>query len=460
MVGQGLPRTALTSERATLHRHAEFAKPVLLLANTGDDEEQSLSLVTPISALQLTSDARLWIEAAGGQFSLPPEQQRWWEKALAGVFELSFRSLDQIAAYVIETKRAIEDEGLPIIGALGFALPALQLPRDRSAFDAIKLKQLGQTHKWRNLYATFEKKRACYLRKLTPSQVLLNADDLRSSFDKVKDSIREELHPTILAFIESPASWNSSSAALAECEWMEIEPLFSGLKPEKLNLGEATLQFFDECKPGVLSPDEVEYLRRLTTIAREPDEDDRDFYEAHRDELKEDRKLKSMWDRFIFGTPRECNDFLIGIIRCMENLFNQTGSSTKRTLTIRCDHKSKKDFRELNVDAGIYFATRYRGLKGLFGNKVDFIVGPLFEFPELVEEWRKKRKVGLNHSVARAALQLKFTFELEVVDGHRRHSQIHRTAYLEIQSEYGGNRTRPGLGQIGCTSACFLQCTP
>ena len=415
MVGQHLPPTALTTERATLHRHAEFAKPVLLLANTGDDEEQSLSLVTPISALQLTSDARLWVEAAGGQFSLSLEQQRWWEKALAGVFELSFRSLDQIAAYVIETKRAIEDEGLPIIGALGFALPALQLPRDRSAFDAIKLKQLGQTHKWRNLYATFEKKRACYLRKLTPSQVLLNADDLRSSFDKVKDSIREELHPTILAFIESPASWNSSSAALAECEWMEIEPLFSGLKPEKLNLGEATLQFFDECKPGVLSPDEVEYLRRLTTIAREPGEDDRDFYEAHRDELKEDRKLKSMWDRFIFGTPRECNDFLIGIVRCTEILFNQTGSSTKRTLTIRSDHRSKKDFRELNVDAGVYFATRYRGLKELFGNKVDFIVGPLFEFPELVEEWRQKRKVGLNHSVARAALQLKFTFELEAL---------------------------------------------
>src|ERR1700726_2144172 len=137
MAGQGLPHTALTRERATLHRHAEFAKPALLLANTGDDEEQSLSLVTPISAAQLTGDARLWIEAAGGQSSLPAEQQRWWEKALTGVFELSFRSLDQIAAYVIETKRAIEDEGLPLISALGFALPALQLPRDRSAFAAI-----------------------------------------------------------------------------------------------------------------------------------------------------------------------------------------------------------------------------------------------------------------------------------------------------------------------------------
>ena len=414
MADQGLPEGVLTMERATHHRHAEFTKPALLLANTGDDEEASLGLVTPVGALQLMSDAELWIEAAGGLASLPPDQQRWWEKALTGVFELNFRSLDQIAAYVIETKRAVEEEGLPLVQGLGYALPALDLPRDTNGFASINAKQLGHAHKWRNLYATFEKKRASYLRKLTPSQVLLNSDDLRSSFAKVKDSIREDLHPTISEFIETPASWNSSSAALAQCEWIEIEPIFSGLKPERLNLGEATLEFYDDAKPGVLSEDETDYLKRLTTTTREPEDDDRDFYEAHRDELKEDRKLKSLWDRFIFGSPRESEDFLIGIVRCMEVLFNQGSSNAKRHLTIRCDHKSKKDFKELNVDAGVYFATRYRGLKRLLGNKVDFKVGPLFEFPELVEEWKQKAKATLNRSVARAALQIKFTLELEV----------------------------------------------
>src|SRR5262249_38621343 len=159
--------------------------------------------------------------------------------------------------------------------------------------------------------------------------------------EKVKDSIRDLLHPIILSFIEAPATWNSTSVQLAECEWVEIEPLFSGLKPEKLNLGEATLEFYNECKPGVLSEDELHYLKGLTTPAREPDDDDLNFYEDHRDELKEDRKLKSLWDRFIFGTPRESEDFLVGVIRCMEALFNQSSSNAKRHLTIRCDHQSK-----------------------------------------------------------------------------------------------------------------------
>jgi S-DNA-T family DNA segregation ATPase FtsK/SpoIIIE len=414
MAGEGLPDSALTHERATLHRHAECSKPALLLANTGDDEEQSLGLVTPVGALQLLSDAALWIEAAGGVSSLGVDQQRWWQKALTGVIELNFRSLDQIATYVLKTKHAIEDEGFPIVAALGYALPALDLPRDTNGFSSINSKQLGHIHKWRNLFATFEKKRASYLRKLTPSQVLLNTDDLRGSFAKVKDSIREELHQKILTFIEAPASWNSSSAALAECEWTEIEPIFSGLRPEKLNLGDATLEFYDDSKPGILSQDETEYLKRLITASREPEDEDRDFYEAHRDELKEDRKLKSLWDRFIFGSPRESEDFLIGIVRCMEVLFNQNSNNAVRKLTLRCDHTSKKDFRELNVDAGIYFATRYRGLRRLLGSKVDFKVGPLFEFPSLVEAWRAKNKTTLNWSIAKAALQIKFTLELEV----------------------------------------------
>ena len=62
----------------------------------------------------------------------------------------------------------------------------------------------------------------------------------------------------------------------------------------------------------------------------------------------------------------------------------------------------------------MYFATRYRRIDRLLGRNVHFKVGPLFEFPELVNEWKRKPKTTLNRSVARAALQLKFTLELEV----------------------------------------------
>ena len=97
MAGQGLPDDTLTKERATLHRHAECTNGRCSLRTLAMTKSSLWVCVTPVGALQFMSDANLWIEAAGGQSSLPPDQQRWWAKALTAVFELNFRSLDQIS---------------------------------------------------------------------------------------------------------------------------------------------------------------------------------------------------------------------------------------------------------------------------------------------------------------------------------------------------------------------------
>ena len=151
-------------------------------------------------------------------------------------------------------------------------------------------------------------------------------------------------------------------------------------------------------------------IKRKTTGA---EEDDVNFLEAHRNELKEDRKLKAGWDRFIFGRPIETVDLLAGIAAAMESLLNRVPAGGNRKLHIRCDRATKRDLRELNVQAGHYFAHRYAGLKRLFGSRVTWEVGDLFDFPQLVEGWREKGGRTLNRSVAKAALQLKFTLELE-----------------------------------------------
>src|SRR5262249_22661269 len=149
-------------------------------------------------------------------------------------------------------------------------------------------------------------------------------DDLRAAFEKVKDAIPAQHHPLVTRFIEAPADWNEHAAALAEIEWEEIKPLFDGMKREKFNLGKETLAFYEEREAELLSDDEQEYLNLLSKrSATEPDDVDTAFYEAHRNELKDDRKLKSAWDRFVYGRPREAEDFLAGIAMCMESLFSQ-----------------------------------------------------------------------------------------------------------------------------------------
>jgi hypothetical protein len=98
----------------------------------------------------------------------------------------------------------------------------------------------------------------------------------------------------------------------------------------------------------------------------------------------------------------------------MESLFSQGEAGVKRKLRIRCDRATKKELKDLNVDAGMHFARRYAGVKALFGDRVTWNVGQLFDFPKLMAECVRNSRAPLNRSTAKAAIQLKFVLEFEV----------------------------------------------
>lgn len=414
LAGFSLPVEILTTKPATYYRNAASAKPVLLVANTGDEEEQSLKEFTRLGAPELQERPDLWVQVASDGLGLSPDHIKWWGKALSGLLELRLFSLDRLGAYVLRTREAIQNEGLPLLSALGAALPALRFPKDNALSTRVKEKARGHASAWKTLYGSVAKSRACYLLKQTPSQILLSEPDLRASFERTKDVIPEALHGVVTAFLRAPSGWNSEAAQLADCEWELIKPLFDGMKRENFNLGRETLAFYEDREPALLSDEDRGHLRRLADrSATEPTDEDIAFYEAHRNEVKEDRKLKSAWDRFIFGKSLETDDFLAGFAACLESLFNQESSGTPRRLRIRCDRATKKDLRDLNVNAGFHFARRYAGLQSLLGSRVSWNVGQLFSYPSLVDGWKGSGK-ALNYSTARAALQLKFLVELEV----------------------------------------------
>jgi DNA segregation ATPase FtsK/SpoIIIE, S-DNA-T family len=410
----GLPEHVLTAERTTYFRNAACKRSALLVANTGDDEEQSLKELVPIGAPQLQAHPALWVGLAADGLPITDQHKRWWIKAVEGLLEVRSFALDRFAEYILQTREAVQ-HGQPILFALGMALPALHVPRDTTFFHTLNDKTAGHLSKWKALYTQAITKRGCYLVKQTPGQMLLLEDDLVVAFEKVKDSIPDSIHPTITAYIRAGSGWNQEAAALAECEWELIKPLFDGLKKEKFNLGKATIEFYDEREPDLLTTDEREYLVRLSESKRTGvQEEDEDFFRQHRNELKEQPSLKAKWDRFIFGTPIETDDFIQGIALCLEWLFDQDMPSSKRKLIITSDRRTKKDLKDLNVDAGLYFVKRYRGLKALFGSRVTWDCGELMNFAELSELWKNAHKPFVNRSGAKSALQLKFLLELEV----------------------------------------------
>lgn len=411
---QSLPEDILTVQRATHFRHSESLKPVMLLANTGDDEEQSLKDVVPIGATQLQDRPDLWVSVASDGLLITDDHRKWWQRALAGLQDLRILSLDRLAEYVLRTRDSIENDGMPIIAALGVALPALRIPRDSAYFNSLNDKTRNHASRWRSLYENAQRKRACYLLKQTPSQQQILEEDLRRTFDAVRADIQEGFHAIVENFIAAPPGWNASAAELCEIEWESIAPLFDGFRREPFNLGQETITFYDDREPKLLEEPERDYLRRLIRrrTTSSDDEEDRAFYESHRQELKSERKLKQAWDRFVFGKPLECDDFLVGLALCLERLFGQQNISIRKQLTIRCDRATKRELRDLNVNAGLYFTRRYRGLRKLFGSNVKWDVGRLFDFEELVDEWKSAKK-DVNRSGSRQALQLKFLIELE-----------------------------------------------
>ena len=411
-----LPQEVLTDYPATYFRNATCPKDAFLLAGGKHSEEASFHEIARLSPSELLDRIDLWIRKVSDGLNLSDDHCRWWEKALIGLRDLRTVSLDQFAIYVLRTRQAIEADGHPMLFALGAALPALRLPRDSYFFNIVKERQRTWPSAWRSHFTAAQRRRGCLLLKQRPTQLFLTEDELISAFNRVRDSIPDVHHQVIEEFILAPSGWNFQAARLAECEWEEIKPLFDGLQREKFNLGRATIEFYDEREPELLSDDDSEYLqllvKRKTTGA---EEEDIDFFEAHRNELKEDRKLKAAWDRFIFGRPVETVDLLAGIAAAMEPLLNRLPDGGNRKLHIRCDRATKRDLRELNVQAGLYFTHRYAGLRRLFDRRVTWEVGDLFDFPKLVEGWREKGGRNLNRSVAKAALQLKFTLELETV---------------------------------------------
>src|ERR1700722_10528448 len=206
--GQGLPAAILTEQRATHFRNAACEKPVLLVANTGDDEQQSLKELVPIGAAQLQDRPDLWVRVAAAGLPLTAEHRNWWVRALGGLRELRILSLDRLAEYVLRTRTGIEHDGMPTLVALGAALPGLRIPRDSAYFNSLNEKTCNHTSRWKKLYETALKKRACFLVKQTPSQAPLTTDDLLITFDKVKDSIPEVIHDLVRAFLHAPAGWN------------------------------------------------------------------------------------------------------------------------------------------------------------------------------------------------------------------------------------------------------------
>ncbi|TIR69113.1 MAG: DNA translocase FtsK, partial [Mesorhizobium sp.] len=419
--GQGLPEAVLTDERTVALRHAECERPALLIANTDDDQGASLHDVALVGAKELKEGPAYWVLPASDSLGLPAEHIDAWQTALKALSSVDDWPLAQLSNYVSMTREAIDSMSLPVADALGWALPALQLPRDTGYFRSQRPKDLLQQNRWRRLYDKLISERRPLLSKQRPNRQPIESEELRDQFDTVRDEIATELHPTIEAFITSPAGWRDETEKLAELEWEQDNVLlvFSGLKLKKLKLPEETIQFFDYERPDRLSEADKSYLSDLKDRSlKESREDDREFFEAHREDLAANRQLRAKWEKFVYGRPIECTDFLDGLVRSIERLFAQLGTlRMPRRIDIRSSRRTKTQWLDMNADVARAFSLKYRALPNMLPDAVSWDTPHIFEFEALLEAARKRRKFRENVSTSRVNIQIKFDLTLTVGAG-------------------------------------------
>lgn len=419
VTGEGLPDHVVTDERTVAVRNAACDMPVLLIANTDDDQGTSLQDVTLIGAKELTEDPKFWVEAAASGLGLPPERLVTWQAAIKGLTSADDWTLHQLSHYIALTRQRIAEQSDSLPAALGWALPALQLPRDSGFFVSMREKDQDSPARWKKLFEKLVADRKPLLAKQRPSRQIIEGEELRAQFDGVKEDIAAAAHPAIEQFVAAPPGWGAAAAALAEFEWEtdSILQLFSGLKLKKTNFPEETLQFFEFEMPDRLSDAERGYLKTLkdSRSLKETRDEDREFFEAHRDDFAAARPLRAKWERFIYGRPVECTDFLEGLLRSVERLFSQTGQmALPRTLAVRTTRRTINNWLELNADVGETFAQRYRGIRALMGDQVEWDTAHLFEYRALLEKAKaqQKKRYKRNDSVSRTSLQIKFDITL------------------------------------------------
>lgn len=417
-----LPNEVITDEKTTYWRNALITKPAIILANTNDDQGQSLRDITTIGAKDLKSNPELWVNVASTGLALTEEQKKIWKQALNGLQSISEYSLERFSLYIVEVRRKILRDSVPLISALGWALPSLRIPRDSAYFEAIPEKFLGQKKRWADLYQTALTKRACYLIKQHPNREIIENEDLQSSYSKVEENIPEHARETIEKFIQAKPGWSQEAKELANFEWERdnISVFFSGIKKKKVDLGTQTLEYLEDEHSDLLTQDDIDYLEALSKRKNsDPTDEDHEFFDNHRQELDANRSLKSKWDRFVYGKPIESDDFVAGLLEAVERLYSQSENIIgKKNLRVKT-HKtnSKSSWLDLNEDIGLFFCTRYRGIDRLTHPNIIWDVHWLFKYDELIKDSKvKMKKYRKNISLSQNATQIKFYVELEYED--------------------------------------------
>jgi S-DNA-T family DNA segregation ATPase FtsK/SpoIIIE len=440
--GMGLPAEVLTEENAGAVRNIGTTKAALLTANGNEPNiSDTLGYVTALGAQELRAHESVWADATvhTTALALTPEDQKVFQAALKGLLTVADLSLFQLGNYCAHVSEASKAEGHAIREAMGWALCRLSLPRDTSVFSNAKTFATASSP-WRRAFEKMFSDRLPLLDKQRKNGQPIDPEDLAERFNANRDQIQPAAHTIIEAFIAAQPGDNATKDALSDLEWEAdgIHLVFERPKEKQQGLAAQTISFFDyDCSDSAALTDGwKKHLEELKAREKRSEWNaaDEEFYELHRRYLEQDQKLKSRWEKVVFGKPIECTDFLDGFVTAVQQLVARAGNSeNERHINVRVA-KGRTEWRQrFNHDIGSYFSAMYRGLPALLRENVHWQVerlghadmpDPLFDYPAFFSHESKRLGPSLKPNASTAKLQTQIKFEVGLVERRDGNEQV------------------------------------
>ena len=387
-----LPGEARNDQSITYWRHCRLpeGKRAVLFAASQEElqrNEKSVEKITKIETDKLRTRYKAWINAVGLTAThLDQNKRAHLVAALKSANNThAARTIETFADFVLKIADGVISKGLPLQKAIDNALPSLRLPRYAGYFDRIPEKKRNTTSAWNKVFRRLHSRMRPLLVRETDRGEPIPQELLRSNFEGIEDRLTDTERTTVQNFLDADLQldgWSESQRALVELDWRTISDLFEGVtKRASLSLGEQTIKFFDDEFDDQLDDDDRELL--AGTFTNEPSDDLQQFFESHREHLARDKKLSSLWERYIYRNPQTYQDFLVGLLATIDSLRRRTRDDELKEskLLVRIPNAREKSFwRGKNPRVARYFAFRYRGLGTLLGEDVELDYGKLEDF--------------------------------------------------------------------------------
>ena len=319
----------------------------------------------------------------------------------------------------------LKQSSLNLHSALGYALPYLQLPRDENYFANVKINDKKSLS---TAFSALIKNRAQIFNGLDNKNKPLDREEIEARFNENEEAYADNVKAVIRKYLEEPSKANNR--ALFEFDWQHdhIGELFTQKPAQTKKLSVRTREFFENNATGgsnfALTQEEDKVLNFVDSKSQITTHFDeiKDFFDKRIDDLKKDSKLFASWEKIIYSSHKEVNDFYEGLLSAFTDTVLECKLNDDDVVEINVPSNLEKFKNDLNDEVGsffslyrpIYKALEEAGVKWQINKASGNEFNPLFEFLKFKEQEQKNGKGSKTvDSKKKEALSLKFELSIK-----------------------------------------------